>query len=524
LIPTIAMGGLFSHLAQTYCTGRGGLGRALGANTVGAALAPPVAGTVLLPVLGSKTSLLLVSLAYLLFIPPGIRLRRAAWALPVLLAAVLLFGPVDFQFVTLSRGSRVMAHVEGAMAAVTVVGDAAGDFQLRVNDKFVMGGTSSYYSDRRQGQIPLLLHPDPRRALYLGLGTGATFAAVADHPNLEGDGVELIPETIPLLPFFERSTGNLAGNGRLHIWVADARRFVRATPNTYDVVVADLFHPARDGAGTLYTVEHFEAVRRILNPGGVFCQWLPLYQMDLDTFRTIARSFLEVFPEGSAYLAHYSLQNPIVGLVAGGPARYPGSWMQERILNPSLNAELKRLRLDTTCSLLGNFVAGSRELEAFAGPGPVNTDDRPVVVFEAPRFVYSRNEPPSKRLIALMGLFHPRTEDILRESGTGEEIRAHARLAAYWEARDEFLRAGTGIRPDENVEVLLGETRESLISCLRKSPDFDAAYYPLLAMAEKLGRKKPMAARELLQELERMVPQRPEARDLRTRLFPAHTP
>ena len=45
-------------------------------------------------------------------------------------------------------------------------------------------------------------------------------------------------------------------------------------------VVADLFHPGRDGAGALYTREHFAAVRELLTEGGLFCQWLPLYQLD----------------------------------------------------------------------------------------------------------------------------------------------------------------------------------------------------------------------------------------------------
>ena len=93
------------------------------------------------------------------------------------------------------------------MAAVSVIEGADGEFYLKVNNHFVMGGTASYYSDRRQGHIPLLLHPHPKRALFLGLGTGATFAAAADYPGLEAEGVELIPEIIPLLRYFAEING-----------------------------------------------------------------------------------------------------------------------------------------------------------------------------------------------------------------------------------------------------------------------------------------------------------------------------
>ena len=40
----------------------------------------------------------------------------------------------------------------------------------------------------------------------------------------------------------------------------------------------------RAGEGRLYAREHFHAVRGALRDGGVFCQWLPLYQLTRDKF------------------------------------------------------------------------------------------------------------------------------------------------------------------------------------------------------------------------------------------------
>jgi spermidine synthase len=97
------------------------------------------------------------------------------------------------------------------------------------------------------------------------------------------------------------------------------------------VIVADLFHPARDGAGSFYTLEHFRVIRALLSPGGGFYQWLPLYQLDLDTLRLITRTFLAAIPEGTAFLAHYRLRAPIVGLAARlGVTRYPENWFRVR--------------------------------------------------------------------------------------------------------------------------------------------------------------------------------------------------
>ncbi len=323
-LPTVAMEATFAHLALAARGPNGGLGIALSLNTLGATISPLLFGVILLPWAGSKTALIAVATSYL-FLMPFKDWRHFVPALfPLSAATLMLSTSFNFHFVEVPPGGRIIAYDEGVMAAVSVVKDSSNEFHLKVNNKFQRGGTSSYYSDRRQGHIPLLLHPDPKRALFLGLGTGATFAACQDYTDLQADGVELLPEIIPLLPYFEKSTGNLRQYRNLHIKVADARRFVKSSKDSYDVVVADLFHPARDGAGSLYTVEHFEAIRARLNPSGIFCQWLPLYQLDLDMLCTIVRTFLQVFPNGSAFLAHYSLETPILGLVAGaGPVRYP---------------------------------------------------------------------------------------------------------------------------------------------------------------------------------------------------------
>ena len=63
------------------------------------------------------------------------------------------------------------------------------------------------------------------------------------------------------------------------------------TDDSFDVVIGDLFLPGKQGTALLYTVEQFEAVKMRLAPGGVFAQWLALYQLSEGEFLGIARSF-----------------------------------------------------------------------------------------------------------------------------------------------------------------------------------------------------------------------------------------
>ena len=224
----------------------------------------------------------------------------------------------------------------------------------------------------RQGHLPLLLHPSPARALYLGLGTGITALAATDHPALEVDAVELVPEVVEGLAAFVVEGRSLVDPPRARVHAADARRFVRTAENDYDVIVADLFHPARDGGGMLYTREHFQAVRERLRADGLFCQWLPLYQLDEQTLRDILRTFLTVFPNARASLHDLEFNFPALALVAprGEWPRYGPGWMGERVRDEALLGALAEIDLDTDLNLFGTLMAEAGELQSYAGKGP----------------------------------------------------------------------------------------------------------------------------------------------------------
>lgn len=517
LLPTVAMGACFSHLAQ-MARDRIGLGTAIALNTLGGALAPASFGVVVLPALGSKLTLLLIAAAYLPFAPRVVGYRRAPAAAALVIAAVLALAPLNLRYATAPEGGAVLAYQEGVMASIAVVRDSAGTRFLKVNDQYTMGGTASGFSDRRQAHIPLLLHPDPKEALFLGLGTGATFVAAAVHPELRATGVELLPGVLSVLGQFGPSIADIERDGRLRIVNADARRFVQATDRHYDVIVADVFHPSRDGAASLYTAEHFAAIREHLTDEGLFCQWLPLFQLDLRTLRTIIRTFIGVYPHSEAYLAHFSLGQPIVGLIGRKRVqRYSRGYMRHRVRDRRLAEDLINLRLTGDFELFGSYLGGADALRKFAGPGRVNTDDLPVVSYQAPGFLYRAPEPAHVRLLALVSNLEANPAAIVDE--TGGEDRFGPRLAAYWRARNRYLEVGVGVEPSDNLNQMLDQIETPLLSLVEVSADFGPAYLPLLHMAYEIRTTNPGRAHSLLARLEAAGPERAEARTLRHELF-----
>lgn len=409
-LPALLMGATFSHHAQASKRRDGGVGSAVAINTAGAALAPLVVGVLLVPWVGMKWTLVVVALGYLALLPDYAKVPRWSLLLPL---GILLLLPADLRLVRTFEGQRVIGYREGVMASVAIIENEHAHRFLRVNNRFQMGGTSpaSNRLEMRQGHVPLLLHAAPRRALFLGIGTGGTAMAAGDYPGLHADAVELVPEVVEVLPEFAVGGRHLLDVPNVDVFTADARRFVRASSTQYDVIVADLFHPARDGGGMLYTREHFAAVRDRLAPDGVFVQWLPMYQLDEPTLRVILRTFLEVFGEGRAVLHDVDLNFPALGLVAtrGSWPAYRTNWLRQRATTPTLQRQLAELGLRRDADLFGLLVADGPALRAYAGQGPVNTDNRPVVVHEAPRFAAQRGVTSYGRLIAMLESIEPST-------------------------------------------------------------------------------------------------------------------
>ncbi len=516
-LPTLLMGATFSHLAQAARRERGGVGRALCINTLGGSLAAVSFGIILLPTIGAKWALTIVALGYLTLLPKWRDQRVVYSAIPVALA---IFLPSNLVLVTPPPGGRTLEYREGVMAAVAVVEDPQANRFLKVNNLFQMGGTTSGFAERRQAHLPLLLHPNPERALFLGVGTGITTGAATIYPNLKIDAVELLPEIVELMPSFESENQFLHRQPDVSLFTADARRFIRATDETYDVIVADLYHPARDGSGMLYTREHFAAIRDHLNEGGLACQWMPLHQLDTETARLIIRTWLEVYPHTVAVIAHFNVNTPALGLIGSSqPLTFPTDWYARRTAGtPILNGLIQqRQALYNDFALFGTFVADRDQLARFAGDGPVNTDDRPLVTFRAPRFIYRQSVSPYARLQAILAETERDPAALFDAADPIAPVFIEA-LRDYLAARDVFL-AGAIKQAQGDPAAAVRDYIESA----RLSPNFLTGYLNALqyaaAQAETGNTVQRAQARTILRDLRDANPSRPEAPEALRRLF-----
>lgn len=504
---TILMGFLFCRWMEEAVRAGSGVGSALAWNTVGAGLAPVVVGVLLFPRLGGKGTLLVLALGY------GVLLIPRWSALGLSLGGVALLGATlpGLQLLQVPPSSRVVEFREGSLDSVAVLEQFGSNVVLTVNNRFVMGGTASAAAAARHSYLPLTLHPDPRRALFLGLGTGISFAALGAQPGLTADAVELVPDIVAVQPRFAPHNQLAPG---LRVNVGDARRWVRTTSENYDVVIADLFHPARDGAGALYTVEHFAALRAVLRERGIVCQWLPLYQLDELTLRSIVGVFLEVFPEAQAFLLRPNIDTPVLGLIGSRePLRWDAAWWERRTADANLAERLKSAGLNRSEAVFGLWVAGPKELRAFAAGAPRNTDDHPTVMFSAPAASWRRTGSPGSDLVGLLTRFASAEASFPLASSERVDRAWAERVTEYRRARDEYLR---GLVAEDEGKLDVAE--QHFLGSARASAVFTSGYSRLVTRAMSLARERPDEARRLLEALVQVRPDQPLAAELLRRL------
>src|SRR5262249_17904564 len=76
----------------------------------------------------------------------------------------------------------------------------------------------------------------------------------------------------------------------------DARNFLAASRDRYDLIISEPSNPWIAGIASLYTREFFEVVRAHLAPGGSFVQWVQAYGLSVADFTMILKGF-EGFPD-----------------------------------------------------------------------------------------------------------------------------------------------------------------------------------------------------------------------------------
>ncbi|MBX9787782.1 MAG: fused MFS/spermidine synthase [Pirellulales bacterium] len=277
----------------------------------------------ILPWLGLWLSFTLVAalffaVSFVLLLQDGQRwLAAGGGVLFAVLAGFALSVPLESNNSRTEASERLVRRWQSTYGVVDVMQNReTGSFKVRQNLHYRFGETRTAVRESRQAHIPLLLHERPTDIFVMGLGTGLTAGGVIAHNDVESIVVvELIPEVIQAARLLADYNHGVVDHPKVEMRIDDARHSLLTCARRFDVIVSDMFVPWESETGYLYTVEHYQVARQRLKPGGLFCQWIPLYQLGEQEFELIADSFASVFPRTTVWWGNIDPSQPIIALI-----------------------------------------------------------------------------------------------------------------------------------------------------------------------------------------------------------------
>lgn len=405
VLPTTLLGATFSVALRAYTDNVNRVGSRTGnlyfANTAGAIIGSIGAVLLLLPATGAKGGLAAIALLfaanglYLWLVQNGGRPRALA-ATPVvapLAVSAVAIGialMIPYRFTlnfnqNAGAQTRLIYHKEGIQNTIDIVRSGADITSL------VIGGNveaDNGYTQRRhfvlKGHLPLMFLEDPGSVLVVGLGMGITLQATANHPGVDAvHVVELSPEIRAAHAYLGEINGDVVHDPLVTIRIDDGRSYMKLGHEKYDMITADPIHPKVSRVGYLYTKEYYESIRARLNPGGIVCQWMPIYQISPTRLRSAMKTFLEVFPNATFwYVKNHGL------FVAKLDSPYIDyRLLEKKFAMPAVRDDLASIDIDSPEEFLALLLLGPGEIRAYvdAEPGiPLNTDDYPYLEYFVP--------------------------------------------------------------------------------------------------------------------------------------------
>ena len=297
-----------------------------------------------------------------------------------------------------TMNNKVVYAAEGLTASV-FVGDQPeyGNRYLSVNGKIEASTNADLETQIMCAHLPLLMHPDPKDVLVIGLASGITVGSVASHAVEQIRVVEVEAAMIPAARLFGQSNNNVLDDPRVEISINDARNDLEFAPREYDVIISEPSNPWMTVASNLFTEEFFRLARTRVRPGGVFSQWIQTYYLPPQDLRSIISAFRASFPHVMLFETINGLDLVLLG--SDREMHIDLEQLASRSAELMVAIDLARVEMQDPLQILSLFRLGPKEIDRLVDGAPRNTDDNARVEFSAPKSLGRNTQPKNTALL-----------------------------------------------------------------------------------------------------------------------------
>jgi spermidine synthase len=420
ILPTLGFGLVYplaNHIHfNLFGSVTGTLGNSYAVNTIGGILGTLLTPFLLLPLWGIQQSLftlytLLIALS-LAGLAWHLGNRSKQWTVALAGGGLIIFGSyaaftpsmagetlgennlARVEINTSPENLKLIDYKEGNFSTLSVMEDQQSGARTLYVDGFSTAtasdsvGGSAYM--QAMGFVPMILHPDPKRALVMCFGTGNTLGTVARFPGVEVDGVEIDRNVVSMAHWFSRWNHDAINRDNVHLTYQDARGFIRWTDHMYDVITLEPMSPVQAGVNNLYSKEFYEQSRRRLNPRGLMMQWLPLHLVGPEDARAIVKTFQSVFSHTSVWNSYLTRIVLLVG--SNEPQVLDKTSFDRQMQNAEIRKMAEQIGIFNFLDFMDFYLANGNSLAPLMKDASVITDNRPLLEHSPATLV-----PPLKR-------------------------------------------------------------------------------------------------------------------------------
>jgi spermidine synthase len=169
---------------------------------------------------------------------------------------------------------------------------------------------------RMLGHLSVLTQANPddvKDVLVVACGAGVTAGSFVPYPSIERiticDIEPLVPKVVTpmfgkvnyhIVDGIAKENPHKVDGKEVRVVYDDGRHYIRTLPKEkkFDVITSDPIDPWVKGCAALNTVEYYKMCKEHLNPGGVMSLWIPLYESNNETVKSVISTFFQVFPNG----------------------------------------------------------------------------------------------------------------------------------------------------------------------------------------------------------------------------------
>jgi predicted membrane-bound spermidine synthase len=389
---TVVMGLAFPTASELLRAGHGQAGEASGlllaANTTGAILGSLVIPFVLMPTVGSPAIVvLLAAMNVALGLALAIRARPIARSTAAAGAAVGLAIVIAAATPGLiAQPNEALIHAKGWQLFESREDEIASvqSGQKSRTAELWVGGTSMTLltvDAKLMPILPLIARPNATRALVVAFGMGTAYRT-ALIAGLRTDAVELVPSVPRMFHHYYPDAAAVLADPNGRVVIADGRNHLELSDERFDIIVTDPPPPIHSsGVSVISSLEYYQQGHRHLAPGGVMMQWTP-YGTTANELKEHIRTFATVFGHVTAIRGPGGYGFYMLG--SDEPIDLTPDVAREVLERPGILEDISSAfdsPAATTNQWLGvigrQFWISDDALRAYAGPGPLITDDAP---------------------------------------------------------------------------------------------------------------------------------------------------